>query len=318
MQSIQPGFRVLFIDYGNWANTTHLCELPTELVTMPRMALHFALAAVPSTDENNDATTTTTSTTVVDDANVLSAQQFAELNASEEPFYFDVVDDEATSSATTATDDSKPCRVRMYRDAERRHEIRIQPATTATAIATATETEALADTTTTEDVVDDADDITLVEPAEQSVVSPHTDRPDLSSSTAFPHDPLVVNAYFAGAVCWTTSSSEFYVQPTHLQPLLEQVLKSLTLAPSFGRQSDAQVGDICAAEFAEDGSYYRAQIVSIVGEGEQKGESEVFRWFVVFFFTCVFFCVQNTPSALLTTATMRWSATFGGCPTRWV
>lgn len=96
-----------FIDYGNTATTSHLCELPAELAAIAPLATHCALA--PTTTSADDVVAAT-----------LDEEEFAELLAAEgeTAYHFDL----AESSANGATT------VRMFRDAERTQEIRVRAA----------------------------------------------------------------------------------------------------------------------------------------------------------------------------------------------
>lgn len=96
-----------FIDYGNTATTSHLCELPADLAVIPALATHCALAAKSSPDDG-----------------ALEEAEFLELmSASDTPFHFEL--------GESGTDAAAP--VRMFRDAERTQEIRVKTAVSAVA-----------------------------------------------------------------------------------------------------------------------------------------------------------------------------------------
>lgn len=101
--SLVPGHKVLYIDYGNTECTAYLCQLPDDLVAIPKLATHCALAPAAEGD--------------ADDAGErLTEAQVMELLNSDTACYFDTVTDD---------DDGPICHVRMFRDAERTQEVRV-------------------------------------------------------------------------------------------------------------------------------------------------------------------------------------------------
>lgn len=131
--------------------------------------------------------------------------------------------------------DSSPSVVRMFKDAQCEQEIVV---TNATAVPKSTESQV------------DAACVELVQLTEN--VIPIEVQPLVDQS-----NPIVVS----GLICWANSSSDFYVQPESRSADGKFIVEQLVGATEFSQATDLQIGDLCAAQFADDEIFYRAKVI---------------------------------------------------------
>lgn len=72
-------------------------------------------------------------------------------------------------------------------------------------------------------------------------------------------------------VSWVLSSGDFYLQIKANLEALEEMVERLGEAPGFDVVADPQVGDLCAARFVDDETFYRARVLSV--DPDNKGKS---------------------------------------------
>lgn len=76
--------------------------------------------------------------------------------------------------------------------------------------------------------------------------------------------PLVVR----GIICYSNTSSDFYVQPESRGADGNYITEQLASAATFPEATDLKAGDLCAAQFVDDNNYYRAKVIGPKDNGK--------------------------------------------------
>lgn len=74
---------------------------------------------------------------------------------------------------------------------------------------------------------------------------------------------------FIASICWLNTSCDFYVQLSESSVILKQIAERLLSAPALGR-IEPKVGDLCVAQYVDDGLFYRVRILSIASAEESN------------------------------------------------